>query len=79
MTMPNPQKEQIMKIHAENVLRRHSGGRSSDPYLYGYTVTRETKYTIDGMNVICLGIYGDLQVAVFGEWQGPPDEQPSRT
>ena len=83
MTMPNPQKEQIGIIHAANVLRSCTEG-DSDPYLYGYAVTTQTKYMVKKscvadttMHVVCLGIYPDLQVAVFGEWQGPPDQQPS--
>ena len=77
MSMPNPQKEQIGIIHSANVLRRHVETHS-DPYLYGHAVTRETKYRVDhSIDVVCLGIYVDLQVAVFGEWQGPPDQQPS--
>ena len=82
MTMPNPQKEQIEIIHAANVLRSYTQ-RDPDPYLYGYAVTTQTKYTVEScvsdttIHVVCLGIYRDLQVAVFGEWQGPPDQQPS--
>ncbi len=77
MSMPNPQKEQIGIIHSANVLRRHAETHS-DPYLYGHAVTQGTKYKVDHYtDVICLGIYADLQAAVFGEWQGPPDQQPS--
>lgn len=75
MSMPNPQKEQIGIIHSANVLRSYTG-RDLDPYLYGHEVTEETTYKMDDMPVICLGIYPDLQAAVFGEWQGPPDQQP---
>lgn len=75
MSMPNPQKEQIGIIHSANILRSYAD-RDSDPYLYGHEVTRETRYKVSGIDVICLGIYSDLQVSVFGEWQGPPDQQP---
>ena len=73
MSMPNPQRDQILRILTNVPLS------PSHVPLSLYAVHQETRYYIAegrGTIVDCLGVYDDDGVAIFGEWQGREDQKP---
>ena len=69
MSMPNPQYDQIL------------GFLSKRPFAF-YDLTHVTRYfledTAEGEKELdCLGMYEDMNAALFGEWYGLEENRPS--
>lgn len=68
MSAPNPQYDAIVSVLAD---------RNVNSDLHHYRLGPETQYFVGDKKVICLGVYGALMVAIFGEWQGSVNQKPA--
>ena len=74
MSMPNPQHDQIVRILSKSPICAFP--------LSMYNVYKRTRYFVHDpaldqhKEIDCLGVYGNEQAVLFGEWQGIEEERP---